>query len=67
MFIANGPDEALSAMPIEPAASAPPGPGTPPPPAHNGPAFWLKLLARRDGSFDVTNGRNGFKKAYAPR
>ena len=66
-FIANGIDDPLSAMPIEPVAAPPPGPGTPPPPAHNGPAFWLKLSARRDGSFEVTNARNGFKKTYAAR
>src|SRR5215510_14575833 len=67
MFIANGIDEPLSAMPVEPVAFTPPGPGTPAPPAHNGAAFWLKLSARRDGSFDVTNARNGFKKTYAAR
>jgi beta-lactamase superfamily II metal-dependent hydrolase len=67
MFIANGIDEPLSAMPIEPAAFAPPGPGTPAPPAHNGAAHWLKLSAHRDGSFDVTNARNGFRKTYAAR
>jgi competence protein ComEC len=26
---------------------------------------WLKLSARPDGSFTVTNGRNGYKKTYA--
>jgi hypothetical protein len=67
VFIANGIDDPLSAMPIEPVAVPPPGPGAPPPPAHNGPAFWLKLSARRDGSFEVTNARNGFRKTYAAR
>ena len=67
MFIANVIDEPLSAMPIEPVVFTPPGPGTPAPPAHNGSAFWLKLSARRDGSFEVTNARNGFKKTYAVR
>lgn len=28
---------------------------------------WLKLSARPDGSFTVTNGRNGFSKTYAAR
>lgn len=28
---------------------------------------WLKLSASADGSFAVTNGRNGFSKSYAPR
>ena len=26
---------------------------------------WIKMSARRDGSFVVTNGRNGFSKTYA--
>jgi competence protein ComEC len=28
---------------------------------------WIKLSARSDGSFTVTNGRNGFEKEYGPR
>lgn len=32
---------------------------------HNtGPAFWLKVSAHADGSFTVTNTRNGFSKTY---
>ncbi len=31
---------------------------------HNG--SWIKLSARRDGSFTVTNSRNGFQKDYPP-
>ena len=27
-------------------------------------AYWLKLSARSDGTFTVTNARNGFKKTY---
>ena len=27
----------------------------------------IKLSARQDGSFTVTNGRNGFSKSYPPR
>ncbi len=27
---------------------------------------WIKLSARRDGSFEVTNSRNGLAKAYGP-
>ena len=38
----------------------------PPPPAHNGPAHWIKVTAQRDGTFTVTNTRNGFAKTYAP-
>jgi len=37
----------------------------PPPPAHNGMAYWFKVSAREDGSFTVTNARNGFAKTYA--
>jgi competence protein ComEC len=65
MFIANQLDEPLSAMPIAPIAPPAPGPNTPPPPAHNGPAFWIKVSAQPDGSFSVTNARNGFTKTYA--
>ena len=41
-----------------------PGPGTPPAPAHNGTAYWIKLSAQPNGSFTVTNTRNGFSKTY---
>lgn len=30
-------------------------------------AHWIKLSARRDGTFTVTNSRNGFHKTYAAR
>ncbi len=30
-------------------------------------AHWIKVSARRDGSFRVTNTRNGFSKTYRPR
>ena len=43
----------------------PAGAGAPPPPAHNGTAYWIKVSAREDGSFTVTNARNGFTKTYA--
>jgi competence protein ComEC len=65
MFIANLLDEPSAAMPVAPIAAPPPGPGMPPPPAHNGPAYWIKLSALPDGSFTVTNARNGFTKTYA--
>jgi beta-lactamase superfamily II metal-dependent hydrolase len=35
-------------------------PGTP----HSGPAYSIKVSAREDGSFVVTNTRNGFSKTY---
>jgi competence protein ComEC len=65
MFIANLTDEPLSAMPVAPISAPPPGPNAPPPPAHNGPAFWIKVSAQQDGTFTVTNARNGFAKTYA--
>jgi len=36
-------------------------------PVHNGPAHWLKVSARSDGSFSITNTRNGFTKSYGAR
>jgi len=65
MFIANLTDEQPAAMPVAPIAAPAPGPNTPPPPAHNGKAYWIKLSAKTDGSFSVTNARNGFTKTYA--
>jgi beta-lactamase superfamily II metal-dependent hydrolase len=67
MFIANGVDEQPAAMPIAATAAPAPGPGAAPPPVHNGQAFWIKVSAREDGSFTVTNARNGFSKNYAAR
>jgi competence protein ComEC len=31
---------------------------------HVGPAFWIKVSAQADGTFTVTNTRNGFSKTY---
>ena len=67
MFIANGVDQQPEAMPIAATAAPAPGPGAAPPPVHNGPAHWIKVSAREDGSFTVTNARNGFSKTYAAR
>ena len=67
MFIANGVDEQPAAMPIAATAAPAPGPGAAPPPAHNGQAYWIKVSAREDGSFTVTNARNGFSKTYAAK
>ena len=44
-----------------------PGPDAGPPPAHNGTSYWIKLSAQQDGSFTVTNARNGFTKTYAAK
>jgi len=65
MFIANTFDEPLTAMPIAGVPAPAPGSGAPPPPAHNGTAYWIKISAREDGSFTVTNARNSFSKMYA--
>src|SRR5204862_2858854 len=60
MFIANLLDEPSASMPIAPIAAPPAGPGAPPAPVHNGQAYWIKVAARNDGSFTVTNTRNQF-------
>ena len=36
-------------------------------PTHDGKAYYFKITAREDGTFTVTNTRNGFSKTYAPR
>ena len=64
VFISNLTDEAAPAMPVAAMPAPPPGPGAPPPPAHNGQAYWIKVSAQQDGSFTVTNQRNGFSKTY---
>ncbi len=63
-FIANTVDDQPAAMPIAAMAAPAPGANAPPPPAHNGAAFWIKVSAQQDGSFAVTNARNGFTKQY---
>jgi len=65
MFIANLLDEPSSSMPIAPITAPQPGPSAPPAPVHNGKAYWIKVSAKQDGSFTVTNQRNGFSKTYA--
>jgi competence protein ComEC len=67
LFIANGVDEQPAAMPIAAAAAPAPGPGAAPPPVHNGTAYWIKVSAKEDRSFTVTNARNGFSKTYVAR
>jgi len=66
MFIANLLDAPSAAMPVAPIAAPQPGPNVAPPPAHNGAAYWIKVTAQADGTFTVTNTRNGFAKSYAP-
>ena len=67
IFIANMLDDPLAAMPMAPITAPPIGSSAPPPPAHNGPAYWIKVSAQTDGTFTVTNTRNGFAKTYAAR
>lgn len=61
MFIANAADDQPPVVPIAP---MPFGDNMPPAPAHNGPAYWIKVSAGEDGTFSVTNARNSFSKTY---
>jgi competence protein ComEC len=67
LFIANWVDDQAATMPIGPVPLPAPGSNAPPPPAHDGPAHWIKVSAHEDGAFTVTNARNGFAKDYATR
>ncbi len=62
VFTANVVDDEPNALPVAPMPA--PGANAPPPPAHNGRAYWVKVSAREDGTFTVTNTRNGFSKEY---
>jgi competence protein ComEC len=64
MFIANTIDDQQPSMPITPMQAPTPGPGAPAVPQHNGTAYWIKVSAKQDGTFTVTNARNGFSKTY---
>ncbi len=69
IFIANLESPAtVSALLLNPPPA--PVPGTRPPdigdPNH-APAYWIRVSARSDGSFTVSNSRNGFSKNYARR
>jgi competence protein ComEC len=65
-FIANLEPATPAAPPAPPVAPGPaagaPGRGTPAPP--HSPAYFLKVSVQPDGSFSVTNSRNGFSKNY---
>jgi len=63
-FIANELDEPLRALPIAPLPDPAAGQQLPAAPTHNGPAHFIRIVASRDGSFTVTNTRNGFSKTY---
>ncbi len=64
LFIANPVDEVQSSMPIAPLTGGRRGAGAPPRLVHNGEAHWIKVSGQGDGSFTVTNSRNGFTKEY---
>ena len=64
MFIANLYDEQPQMLPIAAWTAPPQGQQAPPPPAHNGKAYWFKVSAQQDGTFTVTNTRNNFSKTY---
>ncbi|MEO6080277.1 MAG: MBL fold metallo-hydrolase [Steroidobacteraceae bacterium] len=74
MFIANVDDNATIAGVLTQAAAAPPtgagppgGPGGRGGPASHSPAYLIKVSAQKDGTFTVTNTRNGLSKTYHPR
>jgi len=67
VLIANPFDEQPSAMPVAPVSLPQQAAAAPPPPLHNGAAYWLKVSAQADGSFTITNSRNGFRKTYGVR
>jgi beta-lactamase superfamily II metal-dependent hydrolase len=66
VFIANLFDEEQAAMPVAPFTTTPGQRGAPAP-VHNGTAYWIKVAAQQDGTFTVTNSRNGFSKTYRAR
>jgi competence protein ComEC len=61
---AGGPPAGAPGAP--PAARGPGGPGGRGG-GHMGPAFYIKVSAKADGSFTVTNTRNNFTKTYAAK
>jgi beta-lactamase superfamily II metal-dependent hydrolase len=70
-FIANVDDPAtiagvLTTPAPAPGAGRPGGPGGPGAAAHS-PAYAVHVVAQQDGTFTVTNTRNGFSKTYPPR
>jgi hypothetical protein len=64
MFIGNPFDEQPETLPVAAWTAPPEGQQAPPPPVHNGKAFWFKVSAQEDGSFTVTNARNSLTKTY---
>jgi competence protein ComEC len=62
---AAGPPAAPAAGATPQAQPPQPGAGRGNAPAAHSPAYYIKISARPDGSFTVTNSRNGFSKTYA--
>jgi competence protein ComEC len=65
-FIANVDDNATVANVLSAAQAAGPRGGGGAAAAHS-PAYLIKVSAQQDGSFTVTNTRNGFSKTYKPK
>lgn len=66
LFIANRMDKPQSSVPLDPMPELSRH-GVNRSPGHNGSAHWIKVSAQQDGSFTVTNSRNGFSKTYPSR
>jgi beta-lactamase superfamily II metal-dependent hydrolase len=66
MFIANHADVPKPVLPLDP-ITGPKSAVSAQAQVHNGIAYWIKVSARPDGSFTVTNGRTGFAKTYRAR
>ena len=66
IFIANVTDTPQSAIPIAPMLKPSRGTIQPQKLTHDGQAYWIKVSAKPDGSFTVTNGRTHFSKTYPP-
>jgi competence protein ComEC len=64
VFLANVDDNATVANVLTAQQQAPRGGGGA---AAHSPAYLIKVSAQRDGTFTVTNTRNGFSKTYKPR
>jgi beta-lactamase superfamily II metal-dependent hydrolase len=70
VFIANLDDPATIAAVLTAPTGAPAaagGRGAAAAAAAHNPAYWIKTSVQPDGTFTVTNGRNGFSKTYTKR
>src|SRR5262245_32551626 len=64
---AGGPPQGAPPAAQPPAGGPPPGGRGPGAAQAHAPAYWIKIVAQQDGSFTVSNSRNGFSKTYAAR